>query len=139
MINPLFKTDDLNTRRKRIIAEKTLEWCKANMGTRRANLEFVVKKAGTTAKQNKEQGHFKFWCNQMVIYSDMCPSVRSLISVVIHEYTHFLQPMERDYVRLHHQFGYHKHPFEIEARANERLWSKCYADTIKPYLLECGL
>jgi len=120
--------DSLTTRQKRNIAEKTLHWCKSNMGSKLDELEFIVKKAGTMARQNIEQGHFKFWCNQIVIYSDMCPSISSLISVVIHEYTHFLQPMARDYIRLHHVFGYQEHPFEVEARENEKLWLRCYEE-----------
>lgn len=121
--------ESLTTRQKRIIAKKTLNWCKSHLGTRLAEVDFIVKKAGVTAKLNQEQGHFKFRCNQIVIYSDMCQSISSLISVVIHEYTHFLQPME-DYNRLHHVFGYEEHPFEVEARENEKLWPSCYKEIL---------
>lgn len=139
MINPLHNNVALTHSRKRIIAQKTLEWCKANMGSRRAKLTLKVRKAGTTARQTQEVGHFKYWCNEMVIHWDLCESVRSIVTTVIHEYTHYLQPMEKHYVELYHIHGYQKHPFEIEARSNEKLWTKCYNEVVKPYLTEAGL
>ena len=109
------------------------------MGTKRAKLTLKVKKSGVTARKYNELGHFKFWNNEMVIHSDLCASIRTLVSTVIHEYTHYLQPMEKNYVALYEIHGYNKHPYEIEARENEKMWTKCYQEVVKPYLTETGL
>ena len=139
MINPLHTSINLSPYRKRVIAEKTVEWCKANLGTKRSKLTLKVRKANAVALKENEVGHFKYWNNEMVLNHDVCKSVKMILTTIIHEYTHYLQPMRQKYVELYEKHGYWKHPFEIEARSNEKLWVKCYEEVVKPYLIKSGL
>jgi hypothetical protein len=56
--------------------------------------------------------------NEIVIYKEtiMDYTVRKLIMVIIHEYTHSLQKVNKSYNKLYDKFGYWNHPMEIEAR-----------------------
>ena len=47
---------------------------------------------------------------------------------MLHEWTHSLQKVRKSYYRLYDEFGYDKHPMEIEARLSEKLWGKCWKD-----------
>jgi len=58
--------------------------------------------------------------NCIEIYPDECRTLGQYTSTLIHEYTHYLQPIASKYYKLLKEHGYDNHPFEIEARQNER-------------------
>jgi hypothetical protein len=76
---------------------------------------------------------YGYYCpnlNQIVIYKEtfMDYTVRKLIMVIIHEYTHSLQKVKKSYGKMYDKFGYWNHPMEIEARRSESTWNICYKD-----------
>ena len=60
-------------------------------------------------------------------------TVKDLVSTIIHEYTHSLQPCRKHYFRLLKEYGYKKHPYEIEARKSEVLFKKVLREYRKIY------
>lgn len=62
--------------------------------------------------------------NIITIYIKNVKNLGQLTSAYIHEYTHYLQPCKTKYRKLLKEFGYDSHPFEIEARQNEKLHNR---------------
>lgn len=63
------------------------------------------------------------------IYIDYNPNIKCLISSIIHEFTHDLQPVTSKYDKLHKKYGYINHPQEKAARKNEDRFTKvCWED-----------
>ena len=61
--------------------------------------------------------------NKIIISIYNCKTIGQLTTTFIHEYTHSLQPCLTKYNKLLRSYGYIKHPFEIEARANEKIYT----------------
>jgi hypothetical protein len=58
--------------------------------------------------------------------------IRCLIKTIIHEYTHYLQPIKTKYQKLAKKHGYYDNPLEVEARYNEiNLYRNCFTDIKK--------
>jgi hypothetical protein len=57
--------------------------------------------------------------NEIHVYGDVCKNLGRLTSTIIHEYTHYLQPIASKYYKLLKEHGYDNHPHEVEARNNE--------------------
>lgn len=57
--------------------------------------------------------------NKILVYRRKHRSVIDLADTVIHEYTHYLQDMEK-YIELAQDFDYQLHPYEIEATENAK-------------------
>ena len=62
--------------------------------------------------------------NEITIFIDSCKTVGEFTSTFIHEYTHHMQPCRTKYNKLLKQYGYTKHPFEIEAVSNEKKYNR---------------
>jgi hypothetical protein len=61
--------------------------------------------------------------NRILVYRKKHRSIVDLADTVIHEYTHYLQDMEK-YTELAKSFNYREHPYELEAieNANKYKW-----------------
>ena len=62
--------------------------------------------------------------NEIHVFTDEVRTLGQLTSTIIHEYTHYLQPIVSKYYKLLKEHGYDNHPFEIEARENERVHNR---------------
>lgn len=66
---------------------------------------------------------------KIVVYTEYNKYLRDLIKTIIHEYTHYLQPILKSYQSIFKRVGYDAHPFEIEARYNEQTYYRaCWKD-----------
>lgn len=63
--------------------------------------------------------------NKIQIHYNICGDIKMVIKTIIHEYTHHMQDMGK-YHDLLNQYGYDKHPQEVEAIGNEVLYRKCW-------------
>ena len=68
---------------------------------------------------NKTYGEYYVNDNLISINLERNVYVRCLIKTIIHEYTHYLQPIKSKYWKLSKKHGYYHNPFEVEARFNE--------------------
>jgi hypothetical protein len=111
----------------RQIAMETMDYCMQTMGTNpsiRVPRVSVIKRG-----RSKNYGSFDIDKNNIIVYHNVCETVGMTIRTIIHEYTHYLQDMKQ-YQILYKKVGYNKHPYELEARRNEKLYSPCWK-TIK--------
>jgi uncharacterized protein YjaZ len=118
------KTSKLPKKEIKKIINTTLEWCSANFGVnnrRKYRFQISVKKQ---LRGEKRYGEFNCISNKMTIFYNNCDIIKDLVTTVIHEYTHYLQPVRRDYGVLAKYFDYSSHPMEIEARMNEDIYYK---------------
>lgn len=112
---------DIDLELKKSYAKYALRWCEDNLGInprKRKRLSLVV------SIRKRMQGKFVYYgnyChnrNQITIYINNCSTLKELISTIIHEYTHYLQPMGR-YKEYEKYYYYSTHPFERQAKRNE--------------------
>jgi len=57
--------------------------------------------------------------NRILVYRKKHRSVVDLADTIVHEYTHYLQDMEK-YTELAQEYSYDLHPYEIEAAENAK-------------------
>jgi len=62
--------------------------------------------------------------NEIRVFTNEVRTLGQLTSTIIHEYTHYLQPIASKYYKLLKEHGYDNHPFEIEARDNEWAYNR---------------
>lgn len=113
--------------KRREICLLAADWCEKNMGV---NKKLGVPKVRVVCKTSTPfSGQYNPYAKQheILVYYNYIYSVMEMIKVVIHEYTHSLQPVVEQYDDLYEKYGYEKHPMEKEAVRNEKLWAKCWA------------
>lgn len=111
--------DKLNTK----IAQETLNFCKKKFGTplKRTYPNLVI------SQDNRYTRRYGDYIDRTItIYLKSCNTKCNIIKTIIHEYTHFLQmPKMNDikkWHRLHENFNYEDHPYELEAQMSEILF-----------------
>lgn len=101
-------------RRKDIqaIISEAIKWCEQKWGpnNRRSDVLWI----DISWKKSECAGVYQYQDNEITIFVKEHLTVRDLIDTVIHEYTHYKQPMSK-YAKLLEKNGYKNHPLEIEA------------------------
>ena len=117
----------------------TLAWCVKTMGYKKYKGTPTLRVSLAKVESEDCYGYQCPYLNEIVLYKETLKdyTVRKLIMVIIHEYTHSLQKVRKSYGKMYDKFGYWKHPMEIEARMSESTWNICYKD-IKGDLLKQG-
>ena len=131
MIGMRTKISDLTINQKREIALLAIEYCKKKLGKRpyKVNLKVLTQRRGIEA-----YGEYNPYTKTIVVYHNNCKTVKDVVRVVLHEYTHYMQKrVTVVYNKLLKEYGYVKHPMEIEARGNEKLYPACWR-TVKSKL-----
>ena len=70
-------------------------------------------------------GQYNPGSNKIIVFYDKCGDVKMFIRSMIHEYIHYLQPMDK-YPIFNLLYGYWKNPQEVEARYHEVVYSHCW-------------
>ena len=125
------KTDTSTLTRTAInkIAKETINYCVQTLGTK-PSLELPA--VSVVKRKSRRYGQYDPIKNKIEIHYNICGDVKMVIKTIIHEYTHSLQNL-RDYHFVLATVGYDKHPQEIEACKNEKLYSPCWKQ-IKKYI-----
>lgn len=123
---------------KKKYATLTFKWCKKNLGKprRKKKVKFLVSKKiiyYDETEKEKLYGHYILEKNKIIIYIKVCKTIKDIVSSVIHEYTHYLQPNYKHLLYLKN-YTYKKNPFEIEAKKNEILYTDICLKEIKHYV-----
>ena len=132
----LHKTKDLTFSNNKEIAMATIDWCAKNIGVNyRYPIPRITLLGGITHYMPKDiYGEYDSEENLIEINLPRNTYVRCLIKTIIHEYTHYLQPIRTKYQKLTKKYGYYDNPLEVEARYNENnRYRDCFED-IKKYL-----
>ena len=104
--------------------------CITEMGINRRKKKFLTLSVEDTSGRNT-YGEYDPIINEIKIFVDNSNTIFEFISTFIHEYTHYLQPIRTKYYKLLDEFGYEKHPHEIQARNNENYLTPIIYEMIK--------
>jgi hypothetical protein len=114
------KTDNIDIKSIRGIVKNTTKYCINTFGiNNRKRTEFTI----SICKQKGGEKSYGSYCpyqNKITIHYNNCNKLKDIIQTVIHEYTHYLQPVKSSYNKLLQKYGYDDHPMEIEARDMEK-------------------
>jgi hypothetical protein len=116
-------TSTMSTSQIRRVVKETINWCQANLGTKRYGVEFSVRTLGE--KYTPAYGMYDPRTKTILVFRNYSPTVKCVVRAVLHEYTHYLQNL-RWYGNVLNKVGYDNHPQEIEARGMECFYSICW-------------
>lgn len=109
------------------IAHMTITWCKKNLGVNQRKAYQPIWSLSAAIDDGKTCGDYDDIENEITIYYKNMDDVREIISTVIHEWTHQLQPCRSKYKKW--KGSYKKNPLEVEAYRAEALYtSPCWQD-----------
>lgn len=130
----LTKTETLSFADSTGLANAIIDWCEKNIGTNwrypRPRLSLLGGIADDMSRDT--YGEYDVENNLININLERNVYVRCLIKTIIHEYTHYLQPVRTKYWKLAKKHGYYDNPLEVEARFNENTkYKDCFKDLKK--------
>ena len=115
------KTSEMTTHTLRNVVGEIIGWANKHMGVKNVKYRVLTQRS----KCKVYYGEY-FWENKTIhIYRNNCPTIKHLITTVLHEYRHALQDMN-NYHHVLEKVGYKKHPLEVEARESEKRYSTCW-------------
>lgn len=119
---------------KKQIVEKTFDWCIKNYGTNEKipiPKLLITNRVSQIAKKHYHCGEYRDNKNLLLVHPNHNYQIKTLVNTIIHEYTHYKQDMSL-YNKLYEEFGYTKHPQEVEARTiANRDTMKCWKEIKK--------
>jgi hypothetical protein len=118
-------TSDLSVSQIRTIVCETIRWCETNLGVKSYGVDYSVRTL--PVGYTPAYGMYDYNKRTIMVFRNYAPTVKMIIRVVLHEYTHYLQNL-RWYGNVLSKVGYNKHPQEREARVMEELYSQCWGD-----------
>jgi len=130
----LNKTEDLTFSQSTSITISVIDWCENNIGVnwRYPRPRFTLLGGIVDDMAKTTYGEYDVEDNIISINLERNVYVRCLIKTIIHEYTHYLQPIKTKYQKLAKKHGYYDNPLEVEARNNEiNLYRNCFKDIKK--------
>lgn len=135
----LTKTETLSFSDSTGISIAVLDWCEKNIGINRKRPRPMLSLLGGIADDmpSNVYGEYDVESNLININLERNVYVRCLIKTIIHEYTHYLQPIKSKYWKLAKKHGYYDNPLEMEARYNENSKYKDCFKGIKKYYELC--
>ena len=128
--------EKIDNESKKRYATLAIRWCESYFGLcdrKKRRLIFRFSERKRKIDNCDVFGNYCFYRNEIIIYLPNNNTIYDVVATVIHEYTHSLQPCRKHYFRLLKEYGYKKHPYEIEARKSEVLFKKVLREYRKIY------
>lgn len=127
------ENSDVSIGLKKQYSIRAVKWCENKLGInkrKKKKLKISVRVTFRTPDEKNFYGLYSYKDNRIIIYDLNCVSLEDVVSTVIHEYTHYLQPVKKywDFFKIH---DYSTHPHEIEALINEEKYTTECLETIK--------
>jgi len=102
------------------------------------SLEYCKNKLGINKRKKKEltygiyNGNISYECygyydpdeHEIIVMLKQNKTIKDIVGLICHEYTHSLQPCKSQYTKLLNKYGYDDHPFEREAISNEYIFKE---------------
>ena len=121
-------TSELDNGTIRNIIILSTEWCQKNLGVNNDRENVFRLSMLEQVSGPRCYGMFDEEENKIYIFHNNCFNIKLLIQTVLHEYTHYMQPIRGSYNKLMNEYGYDNHPMEVEAREMEgyylNVWNK---------------
>jgi len=117
-----------------VLCERIVWWGMNNIPphTQNNKLKIVL-----SEKDKKDMATYYPQLKKIEIFLDHHYDVYELVDSLLHEVTHYKQyrtnprKVKKDYLRLLKQYGYNKHPMEIEAKSNAKKYLKDCLDYLE--------
>lgn len=106
------------------IINKTIRYCINHIGVNYKITKPITIQLKNNPYQDCRLGEYDPQTNTITIFINELRTVGELTSTLIHEYTHYLQPITEKYYKLYQLYGYSNHPHEVEARNNEKIHNR---------------
>lgn len=130
MIKINSRLDNLSVEEISQVITSTILWCQKNIGVnnrRKGNLKLLVGQASL-----KNYGEFNWNTNTIKVYLYPHKTPGCLIRTLIHEYTHYMQPLRKYYHVMSAYYKYYsRHPMERQAFRMEKHYKTCWEDIRK--------
>lgn len=111
-------------KRKKIVSEiieEAFNWCINKWGASTSSSDELW--LSISWQKNDTLGLYDIDENEIIVYVKPHLNIRDLIDTVIHEFTHYRQPMYK-YSDILKKTGYNNHPLEVEAREKAKTYRK---------------
>jgi Zn-dependent peptidase ImmA (M78 family) len=127
MIKSNYNPKKVNRDQVRKVCRRAISWCKKNMGENESKI--LPLSLSVRNKMRDYCGYYDHRKNKLIVCLNANETIEELVKTVIHEYTHYLQPIRRYYSKVGKITGYWNNPYEVEARKNEdELFKKCWKE-----------
>jgi hypothetical protein len=109
-----------------------IDWCKQNMEHPKYHKYYPIVEV-KYYKTKKVSGDYNSSNRKIRIFVNNHQTINELVDTCIHEYVHYLQmpfqTNQEEYNKFNKTRGYHKNPYEIEARKKAAFYTpKCIKD-----------
>jgi hypothetical protein len=105
---------------KKLLSERVFRWCKKNMGINRRYKIPISLSVVRNDYEPRTYGAFDPDKNQIILYHNKIRTLQKLVTTIIHEYQHSLQPVKTKYAVYSIFYGYWNNPLEKDARNAEK-------------------
>lgn len=105
-------------------------WCKKHMGINNRKQYSPMIYFTDWDDDPNVCGEYDDTSNEVFIFYKNCKDIRELLTTIIHEWQHQLQPLRTQYFK--YKGPYHWNPFEVEARKAEKIHLKPLWEALKP-------
>lgn len=113
---------------KKLLSERVFRWCKKNMGINRRYKIPISLSVVRNDYEPRTYGAFDPAENQIILYHNKIRTLEKLVTTIIHEYQHSLQPVKSYYGIYSVLYGYWDNPLEKDARDAEKKHHKKVID-----------
>ena len=92
------ENSDVSIGLKKQYSIRAVKWCENKLGInkrKKKKLKISVRVTFRTPDEKNFYGLYSYKDNRIIIYDLNCVSLEDVVSTVIHEYTHYLQPVKK--------------------------------------------
>lgn len=112
----------------------SLEYCKNTLGVNKRKKKELTYGIYNGNISNECYGFYDPYEHEIIIMLKENKTIRDIVSLICHEYTHSLQPCISKYMKLLDKHGYENHPFEKEAESNEYIFKEILREYRKKFI-----
>lgn len=102
----------------------SIEYCKNRLGINKRKKKELTYGIYNGDLRNGCYGFYDPDEHEITIILKENKTIKDIVGLICHEYTHSLQPCKSQYTKLLNKYGYDDHPFEKEAEGNEYIFKE---------------
>jgi hypothetical protein len=102
----------------------SLEYCKNKLGINKRKKKELTYGIYNGDLTNGCYGFYDPDEHEIIVMLKVNKTIKDIVGLICHEYTHSLQPCKSQYTKLLNKHGYENHPFEKEAISNEYIFKE---------------
>jgi hypothetical protein len=124
-MKPSTRISTLSNNELKQLVKFVRSYCEMTFGiNKRKRKKLNVKLFQRAEESKKICGWYCPFENEITMFIKSNKTVSEFCHTFIHEYTHYMQPCRTKYHKLLQEYGYDKHPFEIQAYSTEKHYGR---------------